>query len=500
MIEQDKRKAIYLLHEEGLGVRELSRRLHVSTNTVISIIAQKGVMPDGSRKDKISIDQELLRRLHLECQGYVQRIHEKLSEEEGVNIGYSTLTRMIRETGLGQPKNERCDRVPDKPGAEQQHDTSVYNIKLGSQRSKVVGSVIYLRYSKIRYLKFYRVFNRFTMKCFIHEALTLWGYSAPVCIIDNTNLARLRGTGRNAVIVPEMEQFARQYNFKFVCHEIGHANRKAGNERSFYTVETNFFPGREFESLEDMNRQAFDWATVRLANRPVSKTGLIPAKAFEYEQTFLQELQPYTNPPYLVHTRGTDQYGYAMFDGNYYWVPGTSRLDVKLLQYGDYLKIYHKRSLLAEYKLPPFGVKNEKFSPPGQPKSRYQPKNRKKPTAGEEKQLRALGKDVENYLEFAVRKSGKAKHRFIRSLYRLHKKTADSLFVKAIQRANKYRITNIETVESIIVLLMRDGNYTFPVIDLDEEFRQRESYLEGRFTDDVDMSVYKLSQKEKEDE
>lgn len=79
------------------------------------------------------------------------------------------------------------------------------------------------------------------MKCFLHEALVYWGYAAGTCIIDNTNLARLRGTGKNAVIVPEMERFARQYRFKFVCHEKGHANRKAGNERGFYTVETNFF-------------------------------------------------------------------------------------------------------------------------------------------------------------------------------------------------------------------------------------------------------------------
>ncbi|HYK10413.1 MAG TPA: hypothetical protein VEV39_06420, partial [Gemmatimonadales bacterium] len=46
------------------------------------------------------------------------------------------------------------------------------------------------------------------------------------CIIDNTNLARLKGTGRNAVIVPEMAAFAQEHGFRFVCHEKGHANRK----------------------------------------------------------------------------------------------------------------------------------------------------------------------------------------------------------------------------------------------------------------------------------
>src|SRR5947209_17291137 len=103
------------------------------------------------------------------------------------------------------------------------------------------------------------MFNRLRMKCFFDEALRFWSYSAAVCIIDNTNLARLRGTGKDAVIVPEMEAFAKQYGFRFVCHEKGHPNRKAGEERSFGTVETNFLPGRRFESLEDMNQQAFQW-------------------------------------------------------------------------------------------------------------------------------------------------------------------------------------------------------------------------------------------------
>jgi hypothetical protein len=48
------------------------------------------------------------------------------------------------------------------------------------------------------------------------------------------------------VIVPEMEAFAKQYGFVFRCHEIKHCNRKAGEERSFWTVETNFLPGRTF--------------------------------------------------------------------------------------------------------------------------------------------------------------------------------------------------------------------------------------------------------------
>jgi transposase len=158
MIDVNKRKAIFLLHNEGMGIREISRKLKVSTNTVSKIVDQKGQLPETIRQDKICVDPELLRSLHTKCDGYVQRIHEILTEEEGILIGYSTLTRTIRELNLGQPKNQRCDQRPDEPGAEMQHDTSPYIIKFGTNRVQIVGSVIYMRYSKVRYLKFYRSF------------------------------------------------------------------------------------------------------------------------------------------------------------------------------------------------------------------------------------------------------------------------------------------------------------------------------------------------------
>ena len=491
MIDANKRKAIFLLHNEGMGVREISRKLSVNTNTVSNIIVQKGRLPDTIRQDKINVDPELLRTLHAKCDGYGRRIHEILTEEEGVLIGYSTLTRNIRELNLGQPKNQRCDRRPDEPGAEMQHDTSPYVVKFGSKQVNVVGSVIYMRYSKMRYLKFYRSFNRFAMKCFIHEALTFWGHAAPICIIDNTNLARLRGTGKNAVMAPEMKQFAKQYGFEFICHEVRHSNRKAGNERSFYTVETNFFPGRTYETLEDMNQQAFDWATIRIPNRPVSKTGMIPAKAFEHEQAFLKKIPAYVTAPYLAHERGTDQYGYAAVNANFYWVPGKTRFDVTVLQFCDHVEIYHKRKKLAEYELPPDGIKNERFSPKGEPKSRYQPNNRKKPTAGEEKTLRSVAPEVDAYLNFVLTMKGKARHRFVRQLYSLHKKTGLFVFVKALKRALKYRIKNVDTIENIIRLLLRQSNYEMPLPEINNEFTNRPAYLEGRFADEVDLSIYK---------
>jgi transposase len=250
MIATDKRKAVFLLHQEGMAVREIARRLAVIRNTVRTIIRQEGTTPLRVRSDKQRLDEELLRRLYQECQGRMVRVHEKLVEEEGVAVIYSTLTRMLRELGISQPQKQRCHRVPDEPGLEMQHDTSLYQVELAGRRVPLVASLIYLRYCKRRYLKFYRAFDRFKIKCFFHQGLMFWGYAAGQCIIDNTNLARLRGTGAHALIVPEMEAFAKQYGFVFRCHEIKHCNRKAGEERSFWTVETKAVVSNKGSNVE----------------------------------------------------------------------------------------------------------------------------------------------------------------------------------------------------------------------------------------------------------
>ena len=444
------------------------------------------------------MDPDLLKRLYEDCDGYAQRVHEKLLEEERISVQYSTLTRLLRELDLGRKPEPRCDRVPDSPG-EMQHDTSPYSIPLGNVGAMLTASLMYLRYSKRRYLRFYRAFNRFRMKCFFHEALMFWRHAAPVCIIDNTNLARLRGTGKHAVIVPEMEAFAKQYGFRFVCHEKGHANRKAGEERSFWTVETNFFPGRRFQSLEDLNQQALEWATVRLEHRPVAKSRLIPAQAFDHERHYLVQLSAHLPAPHRLHERDTDQYGYAAFDGNYYWVPGTDRDEVKLFEYAGSLKIYQHRECIAEYALPADGVHNQVFSPEGMPKPARQPKNRHKPTDEEEKRLRAISVPVAGYLDFAVQ-SGVQRHRFVRDLFALSRRIPARAFIQTVERALQYRITDIRTLERIARLSISQDSIDVSGIDVDESFHQREAYQQGRLTDAPDFSLYDQMLEDSEDD
>jgi hypothetical protein len=202
-------------------------------------------------------------------------------------------------------------------------------------------------------------------------------------------------------------------------------------------------------------------------------------------------LPPHLPAPYRDHSRGTDQYGYLAFGANYYWVPGTKREDVKVLEYSDRLKIYQAGQCLAEYPLPADHVKNSQFSPPGQPPPPgHRACNCKQPTQAEEKHLRALAPAVNAYLDFALPAKGIQRHEFIRRLLGYSRRMSVELLSQSLERARKYRITELETVERIARLYLQQGAGELPLAQVDEAFREREAYQEGSRTEPPDLSIY----------
>ena len=471
-----------------MSVAELSRRLGIDRKSVYSIIKAKGEIPASNRKDQIELEEELLRATFTRCNGWAERVHEIL-QEKGINIGYSTLTRKIRDLGLRASKKDRSGREPDEAGAEFQHDTSPYVLEIGAKKLRVQASQLYYRYSKVRYLKFYPSFTRFHMKSFLHEALLYFGYTCKKCIIDNTNLAIKSGTGKNAIPQPEMKAFADMYGFEWLAHELGHSDRKAGVERAFWTIETNFFPGREFASLEDLNRQAFEWCEkrTRKLNR---KTRLIPAELFEQEKEFMEKIPSDLPAPYLQHNRSVDQYGYIAFDANYYWVPYGTDGTVIVLQYADSIKIYNKRKMMVEYAMPHHGTRLQCYSPKGM-KPANLPKKVAIPTDREEAELKSLSPEMQGYMARAF--EGVSRNRryiLARNLYGLYRHLGPALFLKTIKRSMEYGVYDVRRLEAVSIQILGIENYEMPEVDVCYDFEKRPDYLQGEYSDPPDLESY----------
>ena len=355
MLNLEQRDEILALHKSGDSNRAIGRKLSLNRKTVDKFFEVKQETADNPQGKTQILEEALIRNLYAECQGYVKRVQEKLNDEENIAVPYSTLTLRCRELELSKRMTKQTKRFPHivmGPGEEMQHDTSTYIVFLGQDKVQVTASSIYLRYSKMLYLKFYLHFQKYDLKCFLHEAIQYFGGSANVCIIDNTNLARLRGVGASAIMSADTDEFSKKYGFEFVCHEIKHSNRKAGIERSFCTTKTNFLPGRQFENLDDMNKQAYEWATMRMPKLPNSKTHLIPAELYETEKHYLNPVALNLPGPMQPIYRHLDRYGFAEFRSNFFWVPGKDRFVVTIIEQPKKIIILRDREELVSYDKP----------------------------------------------------------------------------------------------------------------------------------------------------
>src|SRR2546429_485404 len=147
-------------------------------------------------------------------------------------------------------------------------------------------------------LELYPNFTRFECKVFLTDALQYFQGACKTCMIDNTHVVVLKGTGRDMVPVPEMAAFAERYGFHFRAHEKGDAQRSARVERNFRYIDTNFLAGRKFQDWEDANRQAREWCDkVNAKFRDDLKAS--PRELFAVEQPHLRPLPLWVPPVYL---------------------------------------------------------------------------------------------------------------------------------------------------------------------------------------------------------
>jgi transposase len=254
MITDEMRQAILGMHEKGMKIRQISRGLGISRNTVRTVL--KGGTPE-EKAPGTSFEDELplIREVFLQCKGNMVRVQETLAER-GISIGYSTLTRIARDQGLREKQKTRAGEYSFGPGIEMQHDTSPHKVLLDGKPTTAQCAGLILAYSRRIFIRYYPCFTRFEAKVFLAEAFAFTEGVTDRVVIDNTHVIVACGSGPDAQIAPEMEAFSRTFGVTFVPHRIGHADRKARIERTFSYVERNFLAGRTFLDWDDLNDQA----------------------------------------------------------------------------------------------------------------------------------------------------------------------------------------------------------------------------------------------------
>ena len=489
MIDPDRRNAIYQLHLAGTPQAHIARQFHLSPHTVRAIIREQGAMPQTVRKDKIHIDPDLLRRLYQQCDGRIQRVHEILVEDEKVRVSYPTLTRRVRELELGKPSKARCDHVPDEPGVEMQHDTTVYRVKLADKpaghRQPAVPAVLEAAVlevlPRVQSLR-YEVFPARGV-----DVLGPRGQAVRDRQHQPGGVARQRQAGGDRARNGRLRR-ALRLPIPLPCDSPPEPKSRRGEK--LLDCGNQLPAGPQLPEPGGYEPAGAGVGHGADGASPGEQDAIDPRQGFRARTPLSDRTAGPTPAPYWPYERGTDEYGYVAVEGNYYWVPGTKREDVKVLRYADRLKIYRQRTCVAEYPLPADGIKNARFSPEGQPLPRHLPKHRHHGSQHEEQRLRGLGSEVAAYVDFALQTPAIQRHRFLRELFVLSRQVTPSVFVEALTRALRYRVVQMETLHRIAWLCMSQGQQPLPSVDEDEDFRQRPAYEEGFLTDEPDLSVY----------
>jgi len=321
MLDQTQRQTILTLREAGNGIRAIARTLGLSRLAVKRVLADGRASPPLlERAEKAEPHRDDILALVAECKSNLVRVHEELETRGIVTLSYPALTAFCRKHGIGHAPAKPAGRYHFAPGKEMQHDTSPHDADIGGALRRVQTASLVLWHSRRLFFQFYPRFTRFECKLFLNDAAQYHDGTCERCMVDNTHVIVLSGTGKTMVPVPEMEAFASRLNFKFVAHEKGDANRSAGVERPFHHIENNFLAGRKFADFADANRQARAWcdqinAKFRRSLQASSND------LYRAEWPALRRLPVWLPEVYLLHQRIVDLEGYIHVDGHIYSVP-----------------------------------------------------------------------------------------------------------------------------------------------------------------------------------
>jgi len=321
MLDQTIRQTILTLHDAGHGSRAIADALGISRGAVKRVLRDGcAAPPTFVRAEKGEPHRDDILALHASCKGNLVRVHEELLARGIVTLSYPALTAFCRKHGIGHEPVKPKGQYHFEPGQEMQHDTSPHDVHIGGALRRVQTASLVPCFSRRLFFQFYPRFTRFECKVFLDDAATYHDGTCGHCMVDNSHVIVLRGTGKEMVPVPEMEAFARRLKFTFIAHEKGDANRSARVEGPFWFIERNFLAGRKFTDFADANRQAREWCDKVNAKfrRSLSASS---NELFVIERAAMRRLPLWRPEIYVLHQRIVDLEGYVHVDGHIYSVP-----------------------------------------------------------------------------------------------------------------------------------------------------------------------------------
>jgi hypothetical protein len=212
--------------------------------------------------------------------------------------------------------------------------------------------VMVLSWSRQIFLRFY--LNQ-RMESFLRghvAAFNAWGALPRVLLYDNLKSAVLERRDDAIRFHPTLLALSAHYHFEPRPVAVARGNEKGRVERAIRYIRDNFFAGREWSDIEDLNAQADAWCAGPAANRPCPEDrSMTVREAFAQEQPHLLALP---DSPFETDERVAVSVGktpYIRFDLNDYSVPHTHvRRTVTVMASLTRLRVLDGSEVIAEHR------------------------------------------------------------------------------------------------------------------------------------------------------
>ena len=462
MLEYDTRTAILRLSQQGHGIKTIARWVGVSKNSVKKVLrGGESAVPPLDRAESLDPHLARVRTLHGSCNGNLVRVHEELSAAK-IQVAYSTLTSFCRRHGIGVEPKRRPGQYHFAPGEEMQHDTSPHKVEVGGVVRELECASLVLCYSRKQYAQCYPRWSRFEARVFLSEAVQWLGGAAGRCLLDNSTVI-VTGVGKDAVPTPEMAALADRFDFEFVAYELGNKDRAGRVERGHHYVENNFYAGRTFTDLTDLNAQLRQWCE-RNTHRPRKRLGATPVELFAAEQPCLKPLPRYIPEVYDLHGRRGDIEGYVNLHTNRYSVDADLiGVDLEVRETVDAVRVFRGHKLVATHDKQPYGAGKKKTldEHKGQTRRRRQPR----PPSPTEQLLRSQGPELSGLIDALQKRYGGRAKKAVHRLHRLWSDYPTEPVRAAIAVALSHGLLDLERIDRMVLRRIAGDFFRLPTDD-----------------------------------
>ncbi len=349
---------IHDLKEQGLSIKAIAQRMGMDRKTVRKYLKQGLSVPTyGPRAPRASkLDpyrDYLAQRIGQYSELSGSRLLREI-RELGYTGGYSLVTDYLRE--IRPSVSQVFERRFETPAGKQaQVDFAQFKVRFGCEPDQ--DRIVWL-FSMVlgcsRYL-FGRYVWRQTLdevvRCHMAAFEEFDGVPGEI-LYDRMKTAVINEDEEGIHYNPTLLSLASHYGFKPRACKPYRAKTKGKVERPFRYIRQDFFLGRSFHDMEDLNTQFDDWRHTLANSREHGTTGRVVGEAFADEQSQLKVLPEHRFNQVLKLERRVTRDGMVSVGGNDYSVPDTMRSrKVEVHQFATEIQIFEDRRLIAVHNL-----------------------------------------------------------------------------------------------------------------------------------------------------